>query len=50
MNDFITVKGWPITFLQVKISRLKWNDYVMQVFVLHGNMLAKWPKENGKNE
>ena len=32
-------------FLQIKIKLVKWNDYVIiQVFVLHENILAKWQK------
>ena len=39
-------------FLQIKIRRMKWDDYVMiQVFALHENMLAKWQRrKNGKNK
>ena len=39
-------------FLQIKIRLVKWNYYVMiQVFVLHENMLAKWQRmEDGKNK
>ena len=30
---------------------MKWNDYVMvQVYILHKNMLAKWQRRNDKME
>ena len=37
-------------FLQIELSPVKCNHYLMiQVFVLHENMLAKWQrKKNGK--
>ena len=37
-------------FLQIKLKLVKCNHYLMiQVFVLHENMLAKWQrKKNGK--
>ena len=51
MNELL--KNSPMTFfLQIKIRLVKWDNYVMiQVFVLHENMLAKWQKKkNGKNK
>ena len=41
INDSITVEKLN-NFLQIKIRQVKWSNYVLvQVFVLHENMLAK---------
>ena len=52
MNDFTTVKNSPMTlFLKIKIKLVKRDNYVMiQVFVLHENILAKWQRRENEGK